>query len=295
MTPELLFVYGTLRPPRPDSNPDDSRYHPLIAPYIQHVYSARLPGAVLFDLGPYPGARPGKGEVTGELLEIPSAALNIVDQIEGHPHFFHREKAIVQLSEGEKEAWVYFAPESLAAGQPQIPSGDWLARARGEHQNDPGRAPLPDAAPTPADPVLVRVLTRLLKADRAWLASTRPDGRSRLRSTRPLWHNGRVYVPKRAGSGQLQDLLQNPAVTLAHPNPRHPILLEGWATPAQALRARLRPLFLDRYRLDIEPDYVLVEITPLRLRARGRFGEGDWRGSEIAQAGRAERGRPFPA
>lgn len=108
-----------------------------------------------------------------------------------------------------------------------------------------------------------------------------------MRSVQHLWHQERMYVLKHTDSDQLQDILQNPAVTLAHPAAANPITLEGWATPPRNVRPFLRPLFLARYGVDIDSEaYTVVEITPLRLRARGRYGHGEWRGGEVAKAGR---------
>ncbi|GAB4578797.1 MAG: hypothetical protein Fur0022_15340 [Anaerolineales bacterium] len=283
MPSEHLFVYGTLRPPQPDSNPDDSRYYSRVSPYIQDITAARVPHTVLVDLGTYPGARPGNGELIGEVLTIAPAALDILDQHEGHPHFFYREKIIAHTANGPIEAWIYYAPESLTNGHCLIPNGDWLRR--GQVQPTPRGGKTPD--PVPSDRALLRTLTRLVNAKRTWLATTRPDGRSRLRPVEHLWYQERMYVLKHNASDQLQDILQNPAVTLAHPGAANPITLEGWATPPQNIRPVLRPLFLARYGLDIEIDpYTVVEITPLRLRARGRYGVGEWRGGEVAKAGR---------
>ena len=44
---ELVFVYGTLRPPRPDTPAEDTRYYPRIVDFIQKVSQAELQGAEL--------------------------------------------------------------------------------------------------------------------------------------------------------------------------------------------------------------------------------------------------------
>lgn len=286
MSSEHLFVYGTFRPPQPDSNPDDSRFYSRVSPYIQNIISAHLPNAVLYDLGSYPGARPGPGKVIGEVLTIAPAALDLLDQIEGHPHFFYRTRVTTQTAHGPLEAWIYYAPTSLINGHCSIPHGDWLHR--GQAAFLPPQQHLPE--PPPLDGVLVRVLSRLINAKSAWLSTTRADGRSRLRPVEHLWYNERMYVLKHNDSDQLQDILQNPAVTLAHPNATNPITLEGWAIPPQIVRPRLQPLFLARYGIDLDTaPFTVVEITPLRLRARGRYGQGDWRGNEVAKAGRGKK------
>jgi gamma-glutamylcyclotransferase (GGCT)/AIG2-like uncharacterized protein YtfP len=281
MPAEHLFVYGTLRPPQPDSHPDDSRYYARVSSYIQAITPARLPNTDLYDLGTYPGARPGQGEIVGEILRLAPAALTILDAIEGHPHFFYRTRTTAQTADGSREVWIYYAPASLINGHCPIPNGDWLRRG----QTLPA-PPNPTPEPAPVDPILARVLTRLIHAKRTWLATTRPDGRSRLRPVEHLWCNERMYILKHNDSDQLQDILQNPSVTLAHPGAANPITLEGWATPPQALRPRLHPLVLARYGIDLNTaPFTVIEITPLRLRARGRYGHGDWRGNEVAKGG----------
>lgn len=123
-----LFVYGTLRPPHAGSSSTDSRFYPEIAPYVVSADSAYLFNAVLCDLGAYPGARPGSNTVVGNLLCVAPEALTITDRIEGHPRFFVRRRARVRSEDGPVDAWVYWAPETLCAGKPRIPSGDWFTR-----------------------------------------------------------------------------------------------------------------------------------------------------------------------
>ena len=126
--PIKLFVYGTLRPPQNDTPPTDTRFYPEIAPYVVGKGSAHLPDAVLYDLGSYPGARPGPSTVEGDLLCARPDALAITDRIEGHPHFYIRQQAAVHTEDGIVTAWVYWAPEEVCIDRPLIPSGDWFAR-----------------------------------------------------------------------------------------------------------------------------------------------------------------------
>jgi gamma-glutamylcyclotransferase (GGCT)/AIG2-like uncharacterized protein YtfP len=129
-----LFVYGTLRPPRRDVPRADCRFYPEIAPYVVRGEAAQLPDALLYDLGAYPGARPGPGTVVGDLLCVHPEALAVTDRIEGHPRFFVRRRAVVRTGAGAGEAWVYWAPEAMCAERPRIPGGDWFAR-----RSPPGR------------------------------------------------------------------------------------------------------------------------------------------------------------
>ena len=126
---EQLFVYGTLRPSRPDVSSDASRFYSQIARYVYAATPASLPEAELYDCGRYPAARPGRGVVRGDLLTIAPAALAVADHIEGHPDFFRRSRVTVQTAAGSTPAWVYWAPEKFATGRPRIVSGDWFDRA----------------------------------------------------------------------------------------------------------------------------------------------------------------------
>ncbi len=123
-----VFVYGTLRPPREETSLEDSRFYPQIIPYVRGVRSARLPEAVLYDLGGYPAARPGEGVVNGDLLTVEPSALAMMDRIEGHPAFFRRRREVVQTANSTVDAWVYWGPENLPEGKQRIASGDWFER-----------------------------------------------------------------------------------------------------------------------------------------------------------------------
>ena len=130
-----IFIYGTLRPPRPESQPDDSRFYSEIAPYVVSATPARVEGAVLYDLGAYPCARPGTGTVYGEALQVKPEALAIADRIEGHPHLFERQPVAVQTDAGTEQAWLYWASPELIEDCPRIVSGDWFARKERKDTN----------------------------------------------------------------------------------------------------------------------------------------------------------------
>lgn len=123
-----IFVYGTLRPPRPGTRPDDSRFYPEIALYVVRATPARVEGAELYDHGEYPCARPGTGTVYGEVLQVRPEALAIADRIEGHPHLFERQHVTFFTDAGTKEAWLYWASPELIEDCPRIASGNWFAR-----------------------------------------------------------------------------------------------------------------------------------------------------------------------
>jgi gamma-glutamylcyclotransferase (GGCT)/AIG2-like uncharacterized protein YtfP len=122
-----IFVYGTLRPPRPGTQPDDSRFYPDFAPYVVNATPARIERAVLYDHGAYPCARPGTGTVYGELLQVKPEARAIADRIEGHPHLFERQRIAAHTNAGTEDAWIYWASPELIEDCPRIASGDWFA------------------------------------------------------------------------------------------------------------------------------------------------------------------------
>lgn len=84
-------------------------------------------GYHLLDLGPFPAAVPGDGEIVGELYALPDARmLELLDEAEGvfaEPPLYDRESV-----DGKgKPAWIYVYARD-PEGAPRIPSGDWLNR-----------------------------------------------------------------------------------------------------------------------------------------------------------------------
>jgi len=282
---EKLFVYGTLRPPQPDTPADDSRYYLKIAAQIKSTAPAWLQGR-LYHLGTYPGLRPGQGKVQGDLLTVTPKAVAIMDRIEGHPTFFKREKVTVHTAAETVQAWVYWAPKGLVQGKPPIASGDWFKR----HEPAEG-VDLPDAEEAendlpPVDDTLLALVKRFAQADCSWLSTVRPDGRAHSSPIWHVWHNGRAYIVTLARAVKTKNILENPSVVITHPDPLNPVIIEGWATPAPAMEATLQPLFKAKYDWDIssDTDYdTILEITPLKLMAWGKYGEGRWPGEAIMQ------------
>jgi gamma-glutamylcyclotransferase (GGCT)/AIG2-like uncharacterized protein YtfP len=123
---QQVFVYGTLRPPRPGVPAEASRFYYRVAPYVERSVAAHLPEAAIYAVGAFPAARPGEGVVQGDLLTVVAPAVALMDQIEGHPEFFHRTQVTVHTGAGPTTAWVYWGPEELVAENPRIPSGDWF-------------------------------------------------------------------------------------------------------------------------------------------------------------------------
>lgn len=116
-----LFVYGTCRIGGCNHQYLDGR-SPLSV-------SARLEGAHLYDMGPYPAlVESDSGVVIGELYEVDDATLRAIDDLEDHPYLYQRREGKVLTSSGHEEtAWVYWFRHSVEFGE-WILSGDYADR-----------------------------------------------------------------------------------------------------------------------------------------------------------------------
>lgn len=106
-TPTILFVYGTLK--------RGGRNHRLLAdqPYLGDAVTG--PRYRVLDLGPYPGlvrADPGL-TVRGELFAVSDCCLDELDDFEGVPELFTRERIEV---DGRSGVWAYFWNGPVPAG-----------------------------------------------------------------------------------------------------------------------------------------------------------------------------------
>jgi gamma-glutamylcyclotransferase (GGCT)/AIG2-like uncharacterized protein YtfP len=114
--PELVFVYGTLQ-----------RGH------VNHHWLAgcgfegegTMAGLVLHDLGPFPMAIPGDGEVRGEVYRLEAQTLDGLDRLEGYPRLYDRLP--LPLGDG-RWAWVYVGRPRQVRHVPAIPGGRWTGR-----------------------------------------------------------------------------------------------------------------------------------------------------------------------
>ena len=132
---DLIFVYGTLRRGFPATEPERRQA-------FERFLGTGSIRALLYDLGPYPGAVASASpeeRVRGEVYALRKNALAVLDRYEVAVTgselggTFARALAEVQLDAGEKRrAWVYFynrAPD----GARRIAGGDYLAHlAAGE-------------------------------------------------------------------------------------------------------------------------------------------------------------------
>ena len=134
--PLPFFVYGTLRAGQTNAY--------LLRGAIVQTRVAKLGGAQMFDLGPYPmvieSAGAGADEVWGELVEIAPQRYDFIvqslDRLEGvdgadpeNPAALYRRlKRLVWVEEGAVECWVYFGRELLARRGQLVAGGDWVGR-----------------------------------------------------------------------------------------------------------------------------------------------------------------------
>ena len=122
--PDLLFVYGTLRPSLARGEPAD------LVRVLTCVGQATVQGD-LYDLGGYPGLVAWRGRVHGELVQITTAsqlaALDAYEECSGTQPLFLREQTLVLRSDGiELQAWVYVYANPVT-GFRLIPGGDYAA------------------------------------------------------------------------------------------------------------------------------------------------------------------------
>jgi gamma-glutamylaminecyclotransferase len=111
-----LFVYGTLM--RGEENHGALGGAPLLARV------ATAPRYALVDLGPYPAlVAGGATTVQGELYAVDEALLGALDELEGHPELYRRDRVV--LEDGRVALAYLFARDH--AGLPLL-AGDWKLR-----------------------------------------------------------------------------------------------------------------------------------------------------------------------
>ena len=111
-----VFVYGTLM---------GAESNHLWLDHAQFLGDYERENAQLFDLGAYPMMLFGKGIVRGEVYHVPLKTVLLLDELEGHPNYFHRDW--LRLKSGT-EALAYLGKKEIALEYPLIPSGQWRER-----------------------------------------------------------------------------------------------------------------------------------------------------------------------
>jgi gamma-glutamylcyclotransferase (GGCT)/AIG2-like uncharacterized protein YtfP len=113
----LLFVYGTLK--RGLAN------HGRLQG-ARPLGDAVLTRARLYDLGPFPMAVAGDGQVGGELYAVAWSALPALDAFEGCPRLYQRHW--LSLADG-RQAWAYLGQARQVRHSPWLREGIWPAVA----------------------------------------------------------------------------------------------------------------------------------------------------------------------
>ncbi len=117
---------------------------------------------------------------------------------------------------------------------------------------------------------LTLLVDRFARAECSWMSTVRPDGRAHCVPVWHVWMAGSAYIITRSQSVKARNIQSNPSAVLAHPDPYEPVILEGKASLAQEQRARLAPLFLEKYdwELSSSPDYdCIIRIQPVKVLA----------------------------
>ena len=110
-----LFVYGTLR----DFHPNSKRFG--LSGSCELYRDVKLPGFDLFNLGWFPGIKPGAGTVVGDVFFVPDDTYPALDSYEGVPNLYTRQTVTLE-SLGEVQVYVYNGQPPVGS---QVESGDW--------------------------------------------------------------------------------------------------------------------------------------------------------------------------
>lgn len=115
----LVFVYGTLR---------RGGYNHRYLQETQCLGACRsAPAFTMLDLGPFPGVvRGGTTAIKGEVYCVDEAGLASLDELEGYPVDYTRERTDTPFG----RAWIYLF-RAPADDAPMISGGDWCVH-RGE-------------------------------------------------------------------------------------------------------------------------------------------------------------------
>lgn len=116
MSTFVLFVYGTLK--------RGGIRHGTIA-RARYLGAARTrAGYALYDLGHYPGMvrEDDGGRVEGELYEVSSALVPVLDAVEGAPSLFRLAEVEVEGQDRPARSYLFAGD---VTGRPKVESGRW--------------------------------------------------------------------------------------------------------------------------------------------------------------------------
>ena len=111
---KFLAVYGTLR----NFHPNSKRFG--LEPYLVRE-GVRVMGYRLFDLGWFPGVRPGQGSVECDIFMVPDEMFEALDAYEGVPNLYTRESVMVG---GIKDVQLYVYAQQIPEAN-LIEDGSW--------------------------------------------------------------------------------------------------------------------------------------------------------------------------
>lgn len=125
---EFFFVYGTLK--------EGGHFAEQFDAFRLNAKAAEVTGFDLYNLGWFPGVKPGAGKVLGELHEYCEKNLvrEMMDRIEGYSEknpersLFRRQRVEVKTEDGQHvEANMYVFNRELSATAKKIEDGIWEA------------------------------------------------------------------------------------------------------------------------------------------------------------------------
>lgn len=117
MQEEIVFVYGTLRKNLP-------WHHLLKTSSFLGEGKTKEKFALYADNIPFVFENNKISNITGELYQVDSKILKILDSLEGHPNWYCRKKTTIISKDKEIESWLYFYPKRIKGLL--IDSGDYL-------------------------------------------------------------------------------------------------------------------------------------------------------------------------
>jgi general stress protein 26 len=139
---------------------------------------------------------------------------------------------------------------------------------------------LPVSSRLPDDPKLQAIISLIAAAECCWFGSVRPDGRAHLAPIWHVWHADQLFVVTQSKSVRARNILHNPSVSIALPDPLNAVIVEGEAHLAPDAQAALQPLFLAKYNWDIVTDHeydAMIAITPHKIMTWGSHGDQRWK------------------
>lgn len=129
-----VFVYGTLRPM--------ARNHALLRTLGATFVAKGTVRGTLYMNNDLPMMSSEPAKVRGEIFEIEEKHINVLDEFEGHPHWYKRDMTEVTTDDGLKiPAFAYWMPLprlwSSRGVTITVASGDYLAwKDRKKEHND---------------------------------------------------------------------------------------------------------------------------------------------------------------